>query len=444
MQTRIQAANQIPTINIIPATQEPNITNTPTSLEAITRTPSSKRTISDRHSSTTSEGSIEGNEAKRGKLSLSDTFIDLSTPQALLEMSNDSIEPTDTDSVQIKLSVLNTILSKLEYLEQQVKNIAVSQENIKINLLTQDIKSDKMLITVNHIEEDLRSEKILQKVLETHTKTVEHSEPCHRPTNSRVNIPASQSNTGVETPTPSDHIPIWKGKFHKRRMAYKQSFYNKAKAQILKKHVEAETMYILRKHRPKFCHNNEDFVDRLEVSKALQIQESKSLLNSAKQHEATILAIDRAIEDAIMKTTLNPAQKEDMRKQWRQEVTASKLISEKMVADNIMYMKDLPNKVPFTGFSEYRKMPNGIFQLPNKSSDHQGGNVSNSGNQQQNHTHNYHHRGNYRGYQGRRNYFNLDNENTNRPGREPVQSGYRVFRNSAQANNTTPFRLGTK
>ena len=241
MQTRIQTANQIPTIDIIPATQEPNTTNTPTSLEAITRTPSSKRTISDRHNSTTSEGSIEGNEAKRGKLSLSDTFIDLSTPQALLEMSNDSIEPTDTDSVQIKLSVLNTILSKLEDLEQQVKNIAVSQENIKINLLTQDIKSDKMLITVNHIKEDLRSEKILQKVLETHTKTVEHSEPYHRPTNSRVNIPASQSNTRVETPTPSDHIPIWKGKFHKRRMAYKQSFYNKAKAQILKKHVEAET-----------------------------------------------------------------------------------------------------------------------------------------------------------------------------------------------------------
>ena len=440
MQTRHQAAT--PTINTIPPTQEyTSNTNTPALLDNRTRTPGCK---SQRHHSTESESSITGNETKRGKLSLSDTFIDLSTPEALLEISNDSIEPTD--SVQIKLSVLNTILSKLESLEQQVNNIAESQEKIKINLLTQDIKSDSILITVKNIKEDFKADKILSKVLETHTKTMEHPERSHKSTNPRDNTPTAQTRTRAETPTPSDHttyIPIWKGKFHKRRMAYKQSYYNKAKAQILKEHVEADNMYILRKHRPKFCYDQEDFVDRLEVSKALQRQESKSLINSAKQHQATIISIDRAIEDAIMKTTLSPAQKEDMRKQWRQEVTASKIISEKMVTENITYMKDLPKTAPFTGFSEYRKMPNGTFQLPSKSSN-QGRNVSNGEYQRQNYTHYYQHGGNnYRGYQGRVTFSNLDNGNTNRSRREPAQPGSRVFRNSTQSNNT-PFHLGTK
>ena len=125
----------------------------------------------------------------------------------------------------------------------------------------------------------------------------------------------------------------------------------------------------MKKHRPKFAYSGEDYIDRLEVSKALQIQESKSLNNSSKKHQDTITAIDREIEDCTSKTPSNPQQKEELRKLWKKEVSAATTTSERMVSDNIRYMKELPKTAPFTGFVELRQMSNGFFQAPRSAQD---------------------------------------------------------------------------
>ena len=439
MLTRNQIASTVPIINVISPTQEPA---TATSLQNNEGTPAVKRTFTERHSTSSdnSDTGDGGHEPKRGKLfSISDTFLELSTQNAVFEMDNSLTE----DTVVIKTTILQSILTKLDELQQQVKKIENSQEKLKIDHLSQDIKTDKILNTIITLKEDFRADKILSKVVEVHNKSTTPSITPHSP-HTRENIPSHQTNTITRQQTTSDHtnqVPIWKSKFHKRRMAYKQMYYNTKKAEILKGHVEAKNIYIQRKHRPKYCYSQEDYQDRLAVSKALQIQESKSLINSAKQHQTTIRSIDREIEDSISRTILNPTQRDELRKRWKDEVAASQIISEKMAEDNISYMKELPTRVPFTGFREMIKRTNGTYQLPSKNSDSRSGSVDNSENNYQQHSHNYY-KGNYRGYRGKKTFPNLVNGDTNRNWREP---SYRVFNNSAaQPANSNPFRKGTK
>ena len=261
--------------------------------------------------------------------------------------------------------------------------------------------------------------------------------------------PAPEKNIPIDH---TQHIPIWKGKFHKRRMAYKQMYYNRAKAKILKDHIDSDQPYILKKHRPKFAYSGEDYIDRLEVSKALQIQESKSLNNSSKKHQDTITAIDREIEDCISKTPGNPQQKEELRKLWKKEVSVATTTSERMVSDNIRYMKELPKTAPFTGFVELRQMSNGSFKAPRSAQDQdyrRDDQYTGDNGHQVNHDQRQRRYQQRNGYNNKRDYSyrgkstthhdpRQNNSDSDHAWREP---GVRVFRNSgnkpAAAN---PFR----
>lgn len=361
MQNTNQEENIIPIIKIISPTQvrTNNITQ-------ISGTPQTKRNYSARSSSASSDGSdVARPEHKRGKINIEDTFIDIDTQEAVFLMGNDDADET----VVIKVSVLQDILSNLADLRNKFDQITKSQEKVNLALLGQDIKSDRILTKLVEIKEDLKAEKILNKIVDIHTRTPRITTVTSSNTNvTSSNTQATTTPTAsvVQTPPVDNtiHVPTWKSKFHKRRMCYKQAYYNGVKSKILKKHLDSTTPYILKKHRPKMAYNSEDYTDRLEVSKALQLQESRSLMNSSKKHYSTIAEIDRDINASINKAPINSQQKEDLRNKWKSEVTTSKPNSEKLVASSITYMENLPNTVPFTGFSELKKAPNGTYQIP--------------------------------------------------------------------------------
>ena len=105
MQTRHQIASTVPIINVISATQEPP---TATSLPNNEVTPAVKRTFNERHSTSSysSETSDSGHKSKRGKtFSISDTFLELNTQNAVFEMDSSLTE----DTVEIKITTLQTI-----------------------------------------------------------------------------------------------------------------------------------------------------------------------------------------------------------------------------------------------------------------------------------------------------------------------------------------------
>ena len=418
-----------------------NIQPTVLATSGTSNTPQVKRTYSARTTSTTSsEGSQLDHLYKRGRLDLSlsdDTYIDPSTPETLLRMGEESSESEET--IEVKVSVLQNILHTLGTLQRQVHNVEKSQQKLRIDLLCQDIKSDKILTNVGNLKEDFKANQILSKVVNLHTAPTQQIPPPDLP---QTNLPPPSLPHDTATGNPADlttHIPMWKSKFHKRRMAYKQHFYNVAKAKILKNHVEANPSYIVQKHRPKYALNNEDYADRLVVSKASQIQESKSLMNSANTHSATINRIDRDIGEAINKAPINPRQKLELRQQWEKEVGLSKSKSENLVSGSITYMKELPKSTPFRGFTELEKIPNGAYQVPR-------------GRQSDAPTHKrQEYRGNWRDTRGNNKHYNPNYVRSGNRGRSDNQrqwreTGFRVFNNSnTQLGSDTPhFRHRTQ
>ena len=117
-------------------------------------TPPVKRTISQRSGSTSSTDSEVAHDQKRGNFNTSGDSFELNTPEALNAIENDD------SVVEVKTSVLESLFTKLEHLQNQIDGIVISQNKILINQLGQDIKSDRVRVQLKGLKEDFKCEKI--------------------------------------------------------------------------------------------------------------------------------------------------------------------------------------------------------------------------------------------------------------------------------------------
>lgn len=326
----------------------------------------------------------------------------LSTQEALTHMSSEDTTGRP-ETITIRVSVLDQIFSKLNYMESRLKAIDENQTTFKTNLLSQDIKMDR----------------ILSKVNTRHDHTPSAHTPASTLTSTATPATAGESRTrGNVEPDLRDRISGWKNKFHRRRMCYKQWFFNTEKSKIVKAHAEQDPPYLIRKHRPKFAYSEADYTDKVEIGKALQLGESKTLLHNATRHQQTITQIDMDISNAINTANLSIEEKRVLQQQWQRETRDSKAKSEDMVRDNIRFLKELPRKFPYRGFQELTRCDNNTYKLINndwRGSEQQGG--------------------------GRSRPVPSRDSNTTTPGRRIYNSRSQTYNNSDRRGNQRNFRV---
>ena len=236
----------------------------------------------------------------------------------------------------------------------------ISTQDILVNMINEDMvpdnsKDDLILVNPKVINTLLSTISKLSKSVDALRKDVSDIKKSNEELIKLVQEKPSETSSAHPTVDERSIISSWGRKFHVRRSEYIQYYKMVEKAKILKSFVEAEDVYITRKHRVKAYNTHEEFKLKEKLAISKMIMEVDLLKMTANNHKVAYEKIDKEIWDLIDGSNENSEVKEKLKNRWGEETRKAEIKAKELSARNINFMKSLPTEYPYEGYQESQK-----------------------------------------------------------------------------------------
>ena len=313
-----------------------------------------------RHPSHSSVASVSG-QSEQVRHSSNFSFSSVMDSQSQLQPgqrlpSSSSVFATEDHPTHNRLSTQEAL-----YISSQDTSPGVSHphtsvptsELSEILTLVRQLTSDNLVLKQQLQEVNFKFDNYIQSTAQVTTQSTAHSPAS-------LFIPNSESaavGAPINQPKPANLdqlkikvVPNWGRRFGFRRREYKNMDKNFKRSQIYEQFLNEEGgLYIVKRSRPKFAKNAQDYKLAESLSEHEMKIQSDRWNAYAEESRHKFLDVDNQIYNLINKHSV-PSERELLLSKWAEEVKIAENKAQVMNQKELAFMINLPSTDPYSGF----------------------------------------------------------------------------------------------
>ena len=188
-----------------------------------------------------------------------------------------------------------------------------------------------------------------------------HKKAAHNPQrnqNTTKNLKAPQNRTTQDVETTNNnveqhidkHLPMWRKNHYYRRSEYKRHYMSKEKIKVIQEHISQK--YIPRRFRPRQTHTKSEYNLEEKHSVSTMKHEIEKFQFHSDTARGNFESTDQDMFDRIdIIPDLSDFDKNKMKEMWVTEVSNAVNKAHELCEYNLIYLRNLPTKEPYTGFT---------------------------------------------------------------------------------------------